>query len=428
MKIGFYTLGCKVNQFETQALAQLAAARGYEQVDADADIFLINTCTVTSISEQKNLRAIRRIRRENPHAVIAACGCFAQISPERLAALPEIDLVCGTTERVQILERCEAELREHQRPQYVRSLHATHDAFEVLPAGVLPGHTRALLKVQDGCDNYCSYCIIPYARGHIRSLPLEIALEQAQSLAQHREIVITGIEISSYGRDLPSHPTLTQLTDSLCRNMPTVQFRLGSLEPRTITETFCRTLAVHPNLAHHFHLSLQSGCDATLQRMNRKYTTADYAARVSLLRQFFPGCSVTTDLITGFPQETQSEFQTTLEFLRRIHFASVHVFPYSEREGTPAAQMEQIPQSIRIQRAETVRSLAAEMTEEFLTGFLGKTVPVLLERSRDTFQPAHSKWHFAVHLPPNSGAQGSLCMVTLTGMENGILLGKKRTD
>lgn len=425
MKIGFYTLGCKVNQFETQALAQLAAARGYERVESDADVFLINTCTVTSVSEQKNLRAIRRIRRENPNAVIAACGCFAQTSPERLSALPEIDLVCGTTERAKIFDRCEAELRERTHAQYVRPLRTAHDLFEMLPAGVLPGHTRALLKVQDGCDNYCSYCIIPYARGHIRSLPPALAVTQAQALAAMgaKEVILTGIEISSYGRDLEDKPTLAALVDSLCQSAPKVRFRLGSLEPRTVTEEFCRTLAKHQNLAHHFHLSLQSGCDATLKRMNRKYTTQEYADRVELLRRFFPNCSVTTDLITGFPQETEGEFQTTLAFLQRIRFASVHVFPYSEREGTPAAQMEQLPVSVRTQRADTARRLAAALSEEFLRGFVGKTVPVLLERSHAEFQPAHSKWHFAVHLPPESGAQGSIQHARLTGVQDGVLLG-----
>lgn len=425
MKIGFYTLGCKVNQFETQALAQLAAARGYERVETGADLFLINTCTVTSVSEQKNLRAIRRIRRDNPHAIIAACGCFAQTSPERLSALPEIDLVCGTTERAEIFDRCEAELREHRHPQYVRALRTAHDPFEILPAGVLPGHTRALLKVQDGCDNYCSYCIIPYARGHIRSLPLSAAVGQAQQLAAQgvKEIVITGIEISSYGRELDAPVSLTELTGALCASAPEVQFRLGSLEPRTVTEEFCRTLAGCGNLAHHFHLSLQSGCDTTLKRMNRKYTTQDYAERVCMLRRFFPDCSVTTDLITGFPQETEEEFHTTLEFLKHVRFASVHVFPYSEREGTPAARMEQLPMSVRAQRADTARALAARLSEKFLRGFVGKTVPVLLERSHAEFQPAHSKWHFAVHLPPESGAQGSIRTALLTDVRGGALIG-----
>ena len=222
---------------------------------------------------------------------------------------------------------------------------------------------------------------------------------------------------------LLNKPTLAALVDSLCQSAPKVRFRLGSLEPRTVTEEFCRTLAKHQNLAHHFHLSLQSGCDATLKRMNRKYTTQEYADRVELLRRFFPDCSITTDLITGFPQETEGEFQATLAFLQRIRFASVHVFPYSEREGTPAAQMEQLPVPVRTQRADTARRLAAALSEEFLCGFVGKTVPVLLERSHAEFQPAHSKWHFAVHLPPESGAQGSIQHARLTGVQDGVLLG-----
>lgn len=423
MKFCFATLGCKVNQFETQALSQLAQSRGHTLVQSDADVCILNTCTVTSSGDHKNLRALHKLQKENPHAVIALCGCFAQTESEQAAKLNGVDIVCGTSDRAAVLTLCEQAVHDRKKRYTVSDIRQQR-TFEALPAGVLPGHTRALLKVQDGCDNYCTYCIIPYARGHVRSLPLEIAVTEAKKLAdaQVREIIVTGIEIASYGRDLPDHPNLIDLTAALCQAVPQVRIRLGSLEPRMITQEFCDRLCQFDNLACHFHLSLQSGCDATLQRMHRRYTTAQYFACVQRLRTAFPSCSITTDVITGFPGETEDEFAQTMDFLHRCEFASIHVFPYSERTGTPAATMpEVIPPQIRAQRANAVRQLAAQMSRQFCQSFIGEIISVVLEHGRTDTQPAHGKWHFAVLLPPESGKQGTEIMVRLTQYtKNGI--------
>ncbi len=416
MNICFATLGCKVNQFETQALAQIAQARGHILVQSNADACIINTCTVTSSGDRKTLRTLHRLRRENPDAIIALCGCFAQTEPARAAEIDGVDIVCGTSNRASVLDLCEQAVHEHRRICAVSDIR-TQRTFESLPAGVLPGHTRALLKVQDGCDNYCTYCIIPYARGHVRSLPMQEAIDESERLARQsiREIVVTGIEIASYGRDLPGTPDLIALTSALCRAVPEVRIRLGSLEPRIVTQEFCDTLRPFHNLALHFHLSLQSGCDDTLQRMHRRYTTETYFACVQRLRESFPSCSITTDVITGFPGETEQEFAQTKAFLRRCAFAAVHVFPYSERAGTPAASMPNaVEPSVRSRRADELRALSAEMTHAFLAPFVGKTIPVVLEHARADSQPAHSRWHFPVKLPLGCGAQGEEISATLT--------------
>lgn len=425
MKFCFATLGCKVNQFETQALAQLAQQRGHELTEQDADVCIINTCTVTSSGDKKTLQMIRHMRRDNPHALIALCGCFSQTEPERAAAIEGVDIVCGTTDRAAILQLCE---QAAETDTHCCTVTPVRDCrtFEELPAGRLPGHTRALLKVQDGCDNYCTYCIIPYARGHIRSLPMQQAIEQAQRLASENvhEIMVTGIEIASYGKDLPEKPTLMQLVSALCQAVPSVRIRLGSLEPRIITQEFCDTLQQFDNLALHFHVSLQSGCDATLKRMHRRYTTEQYLSCIQRLRQAFPTCSVTTDVITGFPGETQEEFEQTQAFLQKCAFAAVHVFPYSERAGTPAASMpDSVPPSVRAQRADILRRQTAGIAQEFLRGFIGQTISVIAEHGRDAYQPAHSKWHFTIQLPPHSAPQGTQLSVRITEQEQNILRG-----
>lgn len=424
MKFCFSTLGCKVNQFETQALIQLAQQRGHTVASRDADVCILNTCTVTAAGTHKNLRELRRMRRNNPGAVVALCGCLAQTDPDFAASLEGVSIVCGTTDRAHVLDLCENAVRERQSFCAVRP-NETHPVFEELPAGVLPGHTRALLKIQDGCDNYCTYCIIPYARGHVRSLPPDRCLAQCRILRSAvREIVLTGIEIASYGRDLPDHPTLIDITESLCRTAPDIRFRLGSLEPRIVTEEFCRRLAVLPNLALHFHLSLQSGCDATLHRMHRRYTAAEYAQAVDRLRAAFPGCSVTTDIITGFPGETPDEWEQTKQFVQKIGFASLHVFPYSERPGTPAATMpDPVPPAERARRADELREIASVLSDRFLSGFVGKTIPIVPEHPHHGTQSGHSRWHFAVQLEQPAARQGKEVPVRITTLRNGILFG-----
>ena len=425
MKICFYTLGCKVNLFETQALEQLAWERGHESVLRDADAVIINTCAVTSVSEHKNLRAIHKLRRENPRAVLAACGCFAQHDPDRLLASGEVDLICGTSDRAAVLTACEEAV--HQAGQ-CRCLAAPPTGrFELLRAGVPAGRTRALLKIQDGCDNYCTYCIIPYLRGHVRSMPLDAARAEARRLADSgvREIVVTGIEIASYGADLPGKPDLAALLEQLLGENPEVRFRLGSLEPRIAGPDFCERLKAYPNLAPHFHLSLQSGCDSVLRRMHRRYDTALYRQNAALLRAAFPDCSLTTDLIVGFPGETEQEFLQTLDFIWQCGFAAVHVFPYSVREGTPAAQMSgQVPRAVRQERAERAKAAAAACGEQYRRSFLGRTLDVLLEHPLPGgLWSGHTPYAFPVYVPiQGGGLKNTPCTVHLTALyQEGIL-------
>ncbi len=393
MKIAFYTLGCKVNQYETQALEQVLTGRGHTLVpfDGEADAYIINTCTVTAVSDKKSRQMIRRARKAAPDAVIAVCGCYPQTHPDAMDGLG-VDLVSGTGDRLGFAGLLE---RTWQERQPVTALDNAFDrrSFEILPAGGLEGRTRAMLKIEDGCVNFCSYCIIPYARGPVRSLPLEEAEAQARGLreAGYRELVITGIEISSWGRDLPGRPELIDLIEAVCRAVPELRVRLGSLEPRTITPEFCRRAAALPNLCPHFHLSLQSGCDATLARMNRKYDSARYYESVKLLRDAFPNPGITTDLIVGFPQETEEEFGQTLEFIRRCGFSAMHIFPYSRRPGTPAADMAgQIPKAVQEERVHRAIEAAEEMKEAYLENMVGQTVSVLFEEERDGLWQGHA--------------------------------------
>ena len=333
MRIAIYTLGCKVNQYETQAMETELTRRGHTLApfDGEADAYIINTCTVTAVSDKKSRQMIRQARKRAPHAIVAVCGCYAQTDPQAVEEL-EVDLVMGTADRMGFLDRLEALSPDGGMVVEVDDA-LRRRAFERLPAGGLEGRTRAMLKVEDGCVNFCTYCIIPYARGPIRSLPAAEAAAQAARLAAegYRELVLTGIEISSWGRDLPGKPELTDLIETVCAAAPGCRVRLGSLEPRTITEDFCRRTAAIPNLCPHFHLSMQSGCDSVLKRMNRKYDTARYYESVKLLRGYFDRPGITTDLIVGFPGETEEEFEQTLAFVHKC------AFPPCTSSPTPAA-------------------------------------------------------------------------------------------
>ena len=368
MKVAIYTLGCKVNQYETQAMEQELRRRGHEVVDlsADADAYVVNTCSVTAVSDQKSRQIIHRAKKQHPEAVVAVCGCYSQTHAEEVGRL-EVDLIAGTGDRTGFLDLLEQAVGEKRHIEAIDQSFERR-VFEVLPAGGMASRTRAMLKVEDGCVNFCTYCIIPYARGPVRSAPLETAVTQAAQLAAegYREIVLTGIEISSWGRDLKNGKSLIDLLEAICAAVPGVRVRLGSLEPRTITEEFCRRAAALPNLCPQFHLSMQSGCDATLKRMNRKYDTARFYESVELLNRFFDRPAVTTDLITGFPEETEEEFAQTLDFIRRCGFAQMHIFPYSVRPGTPAAKMRQNPKAVKEERAHRAAAVAAEMHRAYL--------------------------------------------------------------
>ena len=427
MKVAIYTLGCKVNQYETQAMERELLRRGHELADFDgpADAYIVNTCTVTAVSDKKCRNLIRRARKMAPDGVVAVCGCYAQTDPAAVAALG-VDLVAGSGGRMDFLDRLEEQLRS-RAPQMVAVDDAMRRrAFERLPAGGLADRTRAMLKVEDGCVNFCSYCIIPYARGPVRSLPLEEAVEQTRSLAArgYREVVLTGIEISSWGRDLPGQPPLIDLIEGVCAAGPDLRVRLGSLEPRTVTEEFCRRAAALPNLCPHFHLSLQSGCDATLKRMNRKYDTARYFGSVELLRAFFQNPGVTTDLIAGFPGETEEEFAQTLAFLRKCAFSAMHVFPYSRRPGTPADAMpDQLPKEVKEDRAGRAIALAAEMERAWLESQAGSTLPVLFEEEKGGLWRGRAPNYAEVRVP-GEDLHNQLRQVLIQGAEAGALTGR----
>nr|WP_317323970.1 tRNA (N(6)-L-threonylcarbamoyladenosine(37)-C(2))-methylthiotransferase MtaB [uncultured Flavonifractor sp.] len=393
MRTAIYTLGCKVNQYETQAMEAELTRRGHTLVpfDGEADAYIINTCTVTAVSDKKSRQMIRQARKRSPHAIVAVCGCYAQTDPEAVEAL-EVDLVMGTNDRMGFLDRLEALSPDGGQVVDVDDA-LRRRTFERLPAGGLEGRTRAMLKVEDGCVNFCTYCIIPYARGPIRSLPAEEAAAQAAQLAAegYKELVLTGIEISSWGRDLPGRPEPMDLIEAVCAAAPGCRVRLGSLEPRTITAEFCRRGAAIPNLCPHFHLSMQSGCDATLKRMNRKYDTERYYESVRLLREYFDRPGITTDLIVGFPGETEKEFEQTLEFVRKCAFSAMHIFPYSRRSGTPAAAMpDQVPNAVKEERAHRAGEVARQLHQTWLESWVGRTLPVLFEEEKDGLWRGHA--------------------------------------
>ena len=426
MRIAIYTLGCKVNQYETQAMEQELAAQGHELVDFEqaADAYIINTCSVTAVSDKKSRQMIRRAKKRNPAAIIAACGCYVQTHTDEAKSLG-IDLIGGTGQRMEFLHQLLTAAEERQTRVLVDDALRRHD-FEILPAGGQHSRTRAMLKVEDGCRNFCTYCIIPFARGPVRSLPLEEAARQTEQLARqgYREVVLTGIEISSWGQDLPGEESLIDLLEAVSAAAGAMRVRLGSLEPRTITEEFCRRASALKNLCPHFHLSLQSGCDATLRRMNRRYDTARFTESACLLHRFFPDCALTTDLIVGFPEETEEEFSATLDFIRRCGFAQIHVFPYSVRPGTKAADMEQVPKNIKEERAARAGEVAAALHEKYLLSCVGKIVPVLFEQpGAPGFYTGHAPNYMEVSAP-GENLHNCLRPVRITAVEGSVLKGE----
>lgn len=426
MRIAIYTLGCKVNQYETQAMEQELAAQGHELVDFEqaADAYIINTCSVTAVSDKKSRQMIRRAKKRNPAAIIAACGCYVQTHTDEAKSLG-IDLIGGTGQRMEFLHQLLTAAEEQQTRVLVDDALHRHD-FEILPAGGQHSRTRAMLKVEDGCRNFCTYCIIPFARGPVRSLPLEEAARQTEQLARqgYREVVLTGIEISSWGQDLRGEESLIDLLEAVSAAAGAMRVRLGSLEPRTITEEFCRRASALKNLCPHFHLSLQSGCDATLRRMNRRYDTARFTESACLLHRFFPDCALTTDLIVGFPGETEEEFSATLDFIRRCGFAQIHVFPYSVRPGTKAADMEQVPKNIKEERAARAGEVAAALHEKYLLSCVGKIVPVLFEQpGAPGFYTGHAPNYMEVSAP-GENLHNCLRPVRITAVEGSVLKGE----
>ena len=426
MKFAFYTLGCKTNQYETQAMERILQDYGHEigHFDEDCDAYVVNTCSVTAVADKKNRGVIRRCRREHPDAIIGVCGCYTQHDPETVRNLG-VDVLGGSGQRTEFLDAMLDALahREH-REQLDNAM--KRRKFEILPAGGLEERTRAMLKVQDGCVNFCTYCIIPYTRGPVRSEPLPQALEQARELAEkgYREIVVTGIEIASWGVDLPGKPEPALLIEEICKAVPDLRVRLGSLEPRIVTEEFCRRLHVYQNLCPQFHLSMQSGCDTVLQRMHRKYDTARFYESVELLRTYFPGCAVTTDMIVAFPGETEEEFAESLAFIRKCAFSEMHIFPYSRRPGTPADKMPgQHSNDTKEKRSHAAIAVAEEMNRAYRENLIGTVQEVLFEETDGAYYTGHALNYERVYAK-GENLHNQVRNVRITGLYGEGILGE----
>ncbi len=406
-------------------MEQLLIAAGHQvgNFQQKCDAYIINTCSVTAVADKKNRAVIRRCRRENPHAVVAVCGCYPQHAEKDVEALG-VDVVGGSGQREEFLQQVMACVEQRTQTKVLDEA-LRRRTFEVLPAGGLEGRTRAMLKVQDGCVNFCTYCIIPYTRGPIRSAPVELAVEQARQLeAQgYREIVVTGIEIASWGVDLPGKPPLTELLRAVCQAVPKLRIRLGSLDPRIVTEEFCLALKQHANLCPQFHLSMQSGCDAVLARMRRKYDTARYLESVELLKKHFPGCAVTTDMIVAFPGETEEEFLQSLAFIQKCGFADMHIFPYSRRPGTPADKMPgQHSNATKEDRSRRAIAVAEQMALAYRQALIGSTVQVLFEEPEGELFVGHTPNYIKVYAKGDN-LHNQLRQVTVTGVYGDGLIG-----
>lgn len=385
MKVAFYTLGCKVNQYDTQVMRDRLEAAGYQTVpfEEQADIYIINTCTVTQISDKKSRQMISRAKRCNPKSILLVCGCFAQVSPRAVAALEGVDIVIGTSNRTDILSYIERFIETRQQIVEVDNC-GSLEKEEIYSFGE---KNRAVLKIEDGCENFCSYCLIPFARGKIRSKPIEIICKEAKTLAAagYREIVLTGIHLASYGKE-HGKPCLEEAIIEVAAVEGIDRIRLGSLEPRIIHPEFLDKIKDIDKLCHHFHLSLQSGCNNTLKVMNRHYTAEEYENAVKLLRSTFPSCSITTDIIVGFPGETEEDFKESLDFVRRIGFAKIHIFPYSKREGTRAAAMNgQHTKATKAERVKRMEQVEAECRYAFWRSMIGTVQEVLPEDEKDGY-------------------------------------------
>ncbi len=417
-------LGCKVNQYEAEAMELLLRAHGHTPCEkGEADAVILHSCAVTAEGERKARQTARRLLKDNPHAILCVSGCWSQIAPEAARELGA-KVIFGTGDTLGFIEAVEKAVAEGQTTVSIPN-NREKRPYQCLPSGAYAGHARAYLKIEDGCDNYCAYCIIPYARGHVRSLPIEECVKEYTALAEagYREIVLTGIEIASYGRDLGDDITLMDALEAMAKAAPGVRMHLGSLEPRIVTEDFAQRLAKLP-VCPHFHLSMQSGCDETLRRMRRRYDTALFYEVCQRLRRYFPRCSLTTDLICGFPGETEEEFAATLGFIRRCGFASMHIFPYSVRPGTLAEKLPgQLSRQLKNERTAAAIAVAEEMEKAYLQSCVGSVLSVLFETEEGESVKGHGDNYTEVRVP-GRGLRGRVLDVEITGVEGKTLLGR----
>ena len=425
-KAALHNLGCKVNAYETEAMQQLLEEAGYEIVpfQEKADVYVINTCSVTNIADRKSRQMLHRAKKMNPDAVVVAAGCYVQAAGEELKKDAAIDVIIGNNRKKDLVPLLDEYFAgKHVEEDSLIDIGKTRE-YEALHINKIADHTRAFIKIQDGCNQFCSYCIIPYTRGRVRSRKPEEIMEEIKGLVDkgYREVVLTGIHLSSYGLDLDGI-TLLDLMVKIDKIQGLERLRLGSLEPRIVTEEFTRTLAGLRTICPHFHLSLQSGCDATLKRMNRRYTTEEYEKGCQILRKYFDRPAITTDVIVGFPQETEEEFSQTVEFLKRIHFYEMHVFKYSRRAGTRAADMPgQLTENQKGQRSDVLLKLDQEMSLEYRKSFLGEEKEVLMEEKividGTKYLVGHTREYVKAAIPWEEGKKGAMITGTMASMLN----------
>lgn len=426
-KAASFALGCKVNQYESEAIAELFAEKGYEIVgiDEEADVYVINTCTVTNFGDKKSRQLIRKVKRQNENAIVAVVGCYAQTAPKELMEIAGVNLVIGTKDRAQIVEMVEQYDRANGVENHVSDI-MKERVFEPLSIQKLANRTRAYLKIQDGCSQYCSYCIIPYARGPIRSREPQEVVAEVKRLAENgfKEVVLTGIHVASYGKDRRD----TSLLDIL-KQVHEVEgierIRFSSIEPNVVTEEFAQTMATLPKVCDHFHLSLQSGCDKTLKEMNRKYDTEKYRQAAATLRKYLPKVALTTDIIVGFPGETEEDFRESYAFAEEIGFAKIHVFPYSPKRGTPAAaRKDQLLNAVKAERSHTLIQLSDKMAADFLADAVGTDAEVLYERAvGEGIYEGHTTNYMKVHGRSEADLTNRIAKTHITRAEGEMLFG-----
>ena len=430
-KVALHNLGCKVNAYETEAMQEILEQNGYEIVpfEEKADAYIVNTCSVTNMADKKSRQMLHRAKKMNPEAVVIAAGCYVQSAGEELLKDTSVDILIGNNEKVNLPSILENWEKEHN-PLHVHDLTREH-TYEELTLSHTAGHTRAFMKIQDGCNQFCTYCIIPYTRGRVRSRRLSDIVAEAGRLAEngYQEVVLTGIHLDSYGTDLEEHENLLTVIQEIAKIDGIKRIRLGSLEPRIMTEKFVAGLAAEEKLCPHFHLSLQSGCDATLKRMNRRYSAEEFRQCCERLRRHFDDPALTTDVIVGFPGETEEEFTATVEFLKDICFYETHVFKYSRRKGTKADRMpDQIPEQIKNQRSDVLLALTEKNSGEYRKKLLGRTVKVLLEEESTiggtTYLTGHTREYVKVAVAPETAAAGEIIDVKVTGLQKDMVLGE----
>lgn len=431
--VSFLTLGCKVNQYDSDAMRTIFLQQGYRAVkeEEEADVYVINTCSVTSIGDRKSRQMVRKIRRKHPQAVIAVAGCYAQIAPEIFEAMGDIDVIVGAQNRSKIVEYVEQAQKKEKTINAVKDIMSVTEFENLYVDAEGETKTRAFIKVQEGCDNYCTFCIIPFARGKLKSRKQKDAVEEIRRLVVkgYREIVLTGIHLGNYGRDLHDGTSLATLVEELLRIPNLLRIRMGSIESVELSDDLINLIKDEPRVCRHLHLPIQSGSDAVLRRMNRHYRLPEYKKLISELREKIPGLALTTDLIVGFPGETEENFMETLETLRELRFSAIHVFPYSQRTGTPAAVFpNQVPGDIKKDRVHRVQELEKEISKEYRKTFLQKTVHVLIEEEKNGYFEGLSDEYIRVSITDKNVEKGRLYSVYVENLTEDGLIGRVQEE